>query len=51
MADLEPYVGMCERAGGIAEDTIEAGQRIIILALLLVDDAKSEENFIGLVKI
>jgi hypothetical protein len=51
MSNLEPDIGMGERAGRIAENTIKASQRILVLALLLVYDSQAEEDFVGLVEI
>lgn len=51
MPDLEPDVRMGERTWRIAEDAIEAAEGFVILALLLVDYAETEENLICLVKI
>jgi hypothetical protein len=51
MPNLEPNVRMGKRTWRIAENTIEAVERLVILALLLVDDSKTEENLVCLVKI
>ena len=51
MTDLEPDVGVGKGVRGIAQDAIEALERLGVLALLLVDDAESEEDLVGLVKV
>jgi len=45
---LEPDVSMGERTWGVAEDAVEAAERLFILVLLFVDDAKMEESLICL---
>lgn len=39
VADLKPYVGVCKWGRRVAENAVEAGERLVILALLLVDYA------------
>jgi hypothetical protein len=51
MPNLEPDVRMGERTWRIAQDAIKAGEGFFIFALLLVDYAETEENFICFVKI
>ena len=51
MTDLEPDVGMRQRVRRVAQDAVEAVERLGVLALLLVDDAETEEDFVGLVEI
>ena len=51
VSDLEPNIRMCERAGRIAQDAIETIQALLILALLLVDDAEAEQDLVRLIKI
>jgi len=51
VSNLEPNVGVGERTWRITEDAIEAAEGIFILALLLVDDAKTEEDLVGFVEI
>ena len=51
MADLEPDVGMGERAWRAAKNAVKAFKRLCIFSLLLVDDAETEEDLVGLVKI
>lgn len=51
VADLEPDIGMGEGTGRISEDAIKAGKGLFVFALLFVDDAKAEKNFIRLVEI
>ena len=51
MPNLEPDVCMGERTWGIAEDAVEATQRLVVLALLFVDDAQTEEDLVCLVKV
>jgi hypothetical protein len=51
VADLEPNVGMCERARGVAENAVEALKRLVVFALLLVYYSEAEENFVCLVEI
>ena len=51
MTDLEPDVGMGERVRGIPKDAVEAVERLGVLALLLVDDAETEEDLVCLVKV
>ena len=46
MTDLEPDIGMSERTGRVAEDAIKAREAVFVLALLLVDDAEAEEDFV-----
>ena len=42
---------MGEGAGRVSEDTIEAGERVLVFALLFVDDAETEEDLVRLVKV
>ena len=51
MTDLEPDVGMCQRVRGVAQDAVEALERLVVLALLLIDDAQAEQNLVCLVEI
>jgi hypothetical protein len=51
VTDLEPDVGVCKGAGRISKDAVEARQRVLVFALLLIDDAETEENLVGLVNI
>jgi hypothetical protein len=51
MPDLEPNVGVCQRAGRIAENAVETAQRVFVLALLLVYYSEAEENLVCLVEI
>ena len=51
MADLEPYIGVCERTRGIPKDLVEAGKAIAVLGLLLVYYAEAEENLVRLVEV
>ena len=51
VADLEPDIGMRERVRRVPEDAVEAVERLGVLALLLVDYAESEQDFVRLVKI
>ena len=51
MADLEPDIGVCEGIRRVAEDAIEALEALRVLALLLVDYAEAEQDFVRLVKI
>ena len=51
MANLEPYVGMGERARRITKYPVEAIERLSELALLLVNDAEPKEDFVLLVKV
>ena len=51
MTDLEPYVGMRQGAGRIAQDTIEALERLGVLALLLVNDTEPKEDLVRLVEV
>lgn len=51
MTDLEPDVGMGERVRRIAKDAVEALQALVVLALLLIDYAETEENLVGFVKV
>jgi hypothetical protein len=51
MPNLEPDVCMGKRTWRIAQDAIKAGEGFFIFALLLVDYAETEENFICFVKI
>ena len=49
--DLEPDVGMGEGTWWVAEDAVEAAEGLFVLALLFVDDAETEEDFVGVVEI
>jgi hypothetical protein len=49
--DLEPDVRVSEGTWRVAKNAIEAGQGIIILALLFVDDAESKENLVSFIEI
>ncbi len=51
MADLEPYVGVREGIGWVSENTIEALEALVVLALLLVDDTQTKEDFVGFIKV
>ena len=51
MTDLEPDVGMREGVRGVAEDAVKAFEGLVVLALLLVDDAEAEEDLVRLVEI
>lgn len=51
VADLEPDVALCERAGRLLEDAFETLEARVILALLLVDYPESEQDLVRLVKI
>lgn len=51
MTDLEPNIGVGEWAGRVSQNAIKASEAVVVLALLLVDDAKTEKDFIFLVKI
>lgn len=51
MSDLEPDVGMRERTWRVSQNSVEASQGVLILALLFVNDAKSKKNFVGFVKV
>ena len=51
MTDLEPDIGMRKRIRGIAKNAIEAFQALLVLALLLVDDAEAEEDLVRLVEV
>jgi len=42
---------MDEGVGRVVKDTIKAGQRLFVFGLLLIDNAKAEKDFIGLVKV
>ena len=50
VSDLEPDVGMCERAWGISENAIKASKRIFEFTLLLINNAQTKENLILLVE-
>ena len=49
--DLEPDIGMGEGIRRVAEDAVEALETLLVLALLLVDDAQAEEDLVCLVEI
>ena len=51
MADLEPYVSMSEGVRGVLENAVEALERLLVFALLFVDDTETEQDLVGLVKI
>jgi len=42
---------MDEGGGRVVKDTIKAGQRLFVFSLLLIDNAKAEKYFIGLVEV
>ena len=49
--DLEPDIGMGEGIRRVAEDAVEALETLLVLALLLVDDAEPEEDLVRLVEV
>ena len=51
MTDLEPDIGMRKRVRRIAKNAVEALEAFLVLSLLLVDDAKAEEDLVRLVKV
>lgn len=51
MPNLEPDISMDEGSGRVVKDTIKAGQRLFVFSLLLIDNAKAEKDFIGLVEV
>ena len=51
MADLEPDVSMSEGVRGVLENAVEALERLLVFALLFVDDTETEQDLVGLVKI
>jgi hypothetical protein len=51
MSDLEPDVGMGKRTWRVAENAVETSQRVVVLALLLVNDAETEQDFVGFIKV
>ena len=51
MADLEPDVSMSEGVRGVLENAVEVFERPLVFALLFVDDTKTEQDLVGLVKI
>ena len=51
MADLEPDVCVREGAGRIPQDAVEALEALGVLALLLVNYPKAEQNLVRLVKV
>jgi len=51
VSDLEPDIRVSEGTWRVAKNAIEAGQRVIILALLFVDDAESKENLVSFIEI
>lgn len=51
MPNLEPDISMDEGVGRVVKDTIKAGQRLFVFSLLLIDNAKAEKDFIGLVEV
>ncbi len=66
MTNLEPDIDVGQRGGRVPVDTIEALaecqqtsnlqrrthlERFFVFLLLLVDDAKAEQNFVRLVKV
>lgn len=51
MTDLEPDIGVSERTGRVSKDAVEAGEGLVVFALLFVDDAKTEKNLVCLVEI
>jgi hypothetical protein len=42
MPDLEPDIRVGEGVGGVAQDAVEAVERLLVLALLLVNDTEAE---------
>lgn len=49
--NLEPDVGMGEGTRGIAKYAVKAGKGLLVFALLFVDNAEAEKNFVGLIKV
>lgn len=51
MADLKPDIGVSERTWRVSQYAIEAHKAILVFALLLVDDAEAEKDFVFLIKL
>ena len=51
MVDLELYVSVSEGVRMVLQNAVEALERLVVLALLLVDDAQAEEDLVCLVEI
>ena len=51
VSDLEPDVRVGKGIGRALKDLLKATETFLVLTALLVDDAQSEENFVGLVKV
>lgn len=51
MTDLEPDVGMGQWTWWVAKDAIKALQGLFEFALLLIDYAEPEENFVLFIKL
>ena len=49
--NLEPNIDMCERIWRISQDAVEAREALVVLPLLLVNDAKGEIDFAFLIRI
>lgn len=49
--DLEPDVGVSKRVWRTTQNAVKALQGVVVLALLLVDNAKAEQDFISLVEV
>jgi hypothetical protein len=42
VADLEPDIGVCKWTRGVPQNAIEAHETVVVLALLLVNDAETK---------
>jgi hypothetical protein len=51
VSDLKPNVGVGEGTWGVAKNAIEAGEGLIVLPLLFIDDAESKEDLVGFIEI
>lgn len=49
--DLEPDVRMGEGVWGALKNPLKAAETFLVLATLLINDAQSEQNLVGLVKV
>jgi hypothetical protein len=49
--DLEPDIRVGERIGRVAENAVKAGERLVVLALLLVYYPETKQDLISFVKV
>jgi hypothetical protein len=51
VADLKPDVGVSQWTRRISQNAVETDNAVVVLALLLVDDAEAEKDLVFFIKI